>query len=61
MTQPPHPYPQRVPQKPGLYPKPPNGTWLAFMKSVLGVLMEDEVLRGKYDLRYRTGYYADAR
>jgi Ca-activated chloride channel homolog len=25
------------------------------------VLMEDEALRGKYDLRYRTGYYADAR
>ncbi len=25
------------------------------------VRMEDEALRGKYDLRYRTGYYADAR
>jgi Ca-activated chloride channel homolog len=25
------------------------------------VRMEDEALRGKYELRYRTGYYADAR
>ena len=41
------------------YYAPKRGTDISYRKIV--VRMEDSSLRGEYDLRYRTGYYADAR
>jgi Ca-activated chloride channel homolog len=41
------------------YYAPRRGTDTSYRR--IEVRMEDEGLRGKYDLRYRTGYYADAR
>jgi Ca-activated chloride channel family protein len=41
------------------YYAPKRGTDNSYR--TIKVRMEDEALRGKYDLRYRTGYYADAR
>jgi Ca-activated chloride channel family protein len=41
------------------YYAPRRGTDTSYRK--IEVRMEDAGLRGKYDLRYRTGYYADAR
>jgi Ca-activated chloride channel homolog len=41
------------------YYAPKRGTDNSYRK--IEVRMEDSSLRGEYDLRYRTGYYADAR
>jgi Ca-activated chloride channel family protein len=41
------------------YYAPRRGTDNSYRR--IEVRMEDAALRGKYDLRYRTGYYADAR
>jgi Ca-activated chloride channel family protein len=41
------------------YYAPKRGADTSYRK--IEVRMTDEALRGKYDLRYRTGYYADAR
>jgi Ca-activated chloride channel family protein len=41
------------------YYAPRRGTDNSYRR--IEVRMEDTALRGKYDLRYRTGYYADAR
>jgi Ca-activated chloride channel family protein len=41
------------------YYAPKRGTDNSYR--TIKVRMGDEALRGKYDLRYRTGYYADAR
>jgi Ca-activated chloride channel family protein len=41
------------------YYAPKRGTDNSYRR--IEVRMEDTTLRGKYDLRYRTGYYADAR
>ena len=41
------------------YYAPKRGADTSYRK--IEVRMADEALRGKYDLRYRTGYYADAR
>ena len=41
------------------YYAPQRGADSSFRR--IKVRMKDEALRGKYELRYRSGYYADAR